>query len=202
MAAKKKSGGKGFYVATVVLCLAACAILIYVMVFHGGTVARDPLAEVPTVAPGAALEGTQLSLTEDQLEALVAAAAPEELGLEGVQVEVSSQGLDLKGTVRKDALLSQLESMDTASASMARGVISLMPEELELGAGVGVGSDGGQLSLTPRSVTLGGFTVDAALLPAVVLDPIQQALDEAVAQAGGKITGVRLEEGRLTVGIQ
>lgn len=197
----RKKNGKGFYVATVFLCLAVCAVLIYVMLYGKTSAARDPLAKVPTVTPQSAVTGTQLSLTEQQLESLIAAAAPEELGLREIQVSIDPQQLQLQGVVSKSAILDQLEKEDTASAAVARSAVALLPEELSLGAGLAVASEQGTLRLTPKSVSLGGFSLDASLLPEALLDPIQQALDGAVAQAGGAITGVQLEEGSLTVGL-
>lgn len=198
--AKERGSRRGFYIAVVVLCAATCLILIYCMFF--GSKTPTGLSDVPTVTPAAGSLGkTELSFTEEQLEGMVSAAMPSDVKVENLDIRAENNALAVAGDVSKDTILTYLDQAEGAGAAAARAAVSLLPETIPLGASVGVDTADGQLEVTPKSVTVGGITLDAGLLPKPLLDSVTTALNDAVAQYGTMISGIRAADGTLTIGM-
>lgn len=189
---------KGFWQIVAVVCAGGVLALVCMMTFGGGHVARQPIPE--RLEQGATLppEAT-LVLSEEQLQALLTAAVPEELGLRDLRLTIRERSLALSATGSKTKLLALVQQANRNAGTFLHTATSLLPETVTLGTELGVAMEDGRLTLTPQSLTLGNVTLSAELLPRQLSAPLRQALSAAAESAGGVITDISLSPGVLTV---
>lgn len=199
----------GLFPVVTVLCLAASLVLCYVMLWGGSRNTPAPSASTTgvstsapsaTPAPSAASEtqGVALTVTESQLAALLTAASSASYPLEDCVVHIEPDQITVEASISRSSLSTLSTEMDSSNV-LTDSVISLLPEKVAFGACLSLKVEAEQLVITPRSMTVGGITVDAALLPDMLQAPLQQALTDATGSLEQHIADVQLSQGVLTV---
>jgi len=192
---------KGLWMVTAVVCAGAALALLCVMTLGEGHVRREPitdrLEQVETVP-----RGTTLALSEEQLEALLLAAVPDDLGLRNLKLTVGEGELSLSADAEKSRLLALIQQANPNAGTFLHTAAALLPEKLPLGAALGIAMEEETLRLTPKSLTLGEMTLPVELLPRQLTAPLQQALSAAAESAGGAILDVTLSAGVITVTLE
>lgn len=143
-------------------------------------------------------EGKQgFALEEERIGQELRRYLPDDLPLDGVEVEIGAGGsLMLKGSVHKQALLDYLAALELElpGGSMAA---AFLPKELILSAAIHCTTDpeSGLLALTPGQLKLGDMEVEPHILPQTFWDGLGQAVNKLLLAEEGAFSAITFSDG-------
>ncbi len=114
----------------------------------------------------------------------------------------SDSTVTVTGSAERDKFIEAVQAQENSGiGSLELMMLKMAPEELEFKAKVAVAYDAsvGQVSMTPKSLSVAGITVPTAVLPSSVTDSLNTAMTDFFASYGRQPAGLTLYDGYLVV---
>jgi hypothetical protein len=196
------------------ICAAAllCAAVLLTMTFirpgkaetvRAPAVKPTPAATAPAGTPNVGSKSGKQSLIRlsgAEFEAVLSAALPKDLPIENLTVTFTEDLASARGKTDRDGLISYLEASGAEIPPLVRAALGIFPPQTEIGIDFSLPeTDGTAVRFKPVSISVGGVSLDAGMIPESLITSLDNSLNDTIAAYGDTVSRVYIKGGELVV---